>query len=229
MDLQRARFHLTRLEFSLGKRRFEKTKRPNLSLFHSIERWWLARNPNGDQQDPDDILVQRYQQRRASAALDLLLVRHAQALYHFLLTLSDALLAEDISQQSWLTFIEKPERFQTGRALFRTWLFGNARHSLIDELRRLARWNWQPLEEIDDHDDESWQQELYFESSETLQALFDEALKQLSFVQKEALMLQLEGFCLQDIADITGEKTETIKSRLRFARKQLKQLMEADA
>lgn len=201
-----------------------------MSLFQNIERWWLARNNAELSPDEnDDELVQTYQQRRSNAALELLMLRHAQALYHFLITLSDALLAEDISQLTWLKFIERPETYQARKALFRTWIFGNGRNALIDELRRLARWDWQPLDEVTEQTDNDWQAELFFDQSESLQELFDQALIKLPFAQKEALMLQLEGFSLQDIAHITGEKSETIKSRLRFARKQLKQLMEVNA
>ena len=45
----------------------------------------------------------------------------------------------------------------------------------------------------------------------------------LSFVQREALTLQQEGFSLEDIVAITQSNPETIKTRLRYARQNLKQ------
>jgi DNA-directed RNA polymerase specialized sigma24 family protein len=40
------------------------------------------------------------------------------------------------------------------------------------------------------------------------------------------LLLQLEGFSLEDIASISGSSAETVKSRLRYARASLSQALE---
>ena len=52
-----------------------------------------------------------------------------------------------------------------------------------------------------------------------------EAIGQLPIDQRDALLLQQQGFSQQDIAAITGTGEETIKSRLRYARRQLRQLL----
>ena len=49
-----------------------------------------------------------------------------------------------------------------------------------------------------------------------------ENLKTLSNEQTEALLLKIEGFSYQEIADITSSKTETVKSRLRYATEHLR-------
>ena len=54
------------------------------------------------------------------------------------------------------------------------------------------------------------------------------ALASLPVLQREAILLQLEEFSLDDIAQITRELPETIKSRLRYARERLAQLMGED-
>ena len=58
-------------------------------------------------------------------------------------------------------------------------------------------------------------------------ALLD-ALAVLSAVQREAFLLQAEaGMSLEEIAQATGVGTETAKSRLRYARARLRELLAA--
>ena len=164
-------------------------------------------------------LYSRYQQAGDISALEQLIALHGNALYHFLLRQSDRTLAEDISQQCWLKLVNGHAAF-AGQSSFKTWLFTLARHSLIDELRRLNRWNWQAM------DDDIAAPVLC--PAETLSQLqqrgqFNELLNQLPFVQRESLMLQLEGFSLQDICQITAQGAETVKSRLRYARQFMQQ------
>jgi len=114
--------------------------------------------------------------------------------------------------------------FQRLTATFKTWLFTLGRNTLVDELRRINRWVWQTLDEepllgVED-------EVLEFIEQADIQHQFDQALCTMPLLQREALMLQLEGFSLQQIADICQENAETIKSRLRFARNHLKQTLE---
>ena len=196
-----------------------------MTLLTSVQHWWIDRKISRSTTTlSDSELISRYAVEWQPHLIGILIERHGDALFHFLVTLSDNFLAEDTSQHTWLKVIEQPSRYQPQKALFRTWLFTLGRNSLIDELRKLARWQWhsieeQPLESLPDED-------LSFDNSENLQEQFNEALVSLPFLQKEALMLQLEGFSLKGISEITGEKQETIKSRLRFAKKALKLKME---
>lgn len=198
-----------------------------MTLISQIQRWWQDRSDESFyHQLSDEQLLVHYQTQCTQAALSILIQRHSDALYHFLLTLSDAHLAEDICQATWLKLVERPDRFQNNQAQFRTWLFTTGRHALIDELRRLNRWQWASLDELTEQDNEDWNEHLTFARHPDIQAKFDDALVQMPFAQREALMLQLDGFSLADIAVITQEKQETIKSRLRFARHFLKKTLE---
>jgi len=198
-----------------------------LTLLSNLQRWWIERSVDPSfHQLSDEALLQAYQAQQSSGALNVLINRHSDALYHFLLTLSDASAAEDICQHTWLKIIEHPSRYQFKTAQFRSWLFTTARNALIDELRRKNRWQWSPLDDLEEHELNDWQEDMSFTVREDLQAAFNQALADLPFAQKEALMLQLDGFSLTDIADITHEKPETIKSRLRFARQCLKSTLE---
>lgn len=197
-----------------------------MTLISNLQHWWRQRSEADWSNATDTELLQRYIGNSAAGAMDELIHRHGDALYHFLLTLSDAVLAEDISQQSWLKLIEKPERYQHQAAQFRTWLFTIGRHAVIDELRRQQRWQWQDLADTDESDLPHWQEELAFTDQPGLSESFNQSLEALPFHQREAITLQLEDFSLLDIASITGEKQETIKSRLRFAKARLKKALE---
>ncbi len=200
-----------------------------MTLFSNVQHWWQGRvSFDAAHQYDDEKLLKLYEQTQKPYWFEMLFKRHTDPLFHYLLSLSDNNVAEDIAQQTWLIVIEKPERYQPTTASFRTWLFTLSRNRLIDELRRINRWQWQSIEENPELAGELESEELVLIDHPKIQETFDKALSELPFVQRESLMLQLEGFSLTDIANITGEKAETIKSRLRFARKQLKQTMEVN-
>jgi RNA polymerase sigma-70 factor (ECF subfamily) len=56
---------------------------------------------------------------------------------------------------------------------------------------------------------------------------FNIAIIQLPFHQRETLIFQQEGFSVMEIAQLTNESFETVKSRLRYARNNLKEMLGA--
>jgi len=144
-------------------------------------------------------------------------------LYHFLLTLSDSTLAKDISQLTWLKVMEKKHLYRDS-GMFKAWLFTLARNLLIDEYRKNQKF-------VNDNDISTFvaPEPDYKQTQDRLQR-FNRALENLPFVQKEAFCLQQEMFSLEDIASITHNNIETVKSRLRYAkdnlREQLKDMVE---
>ncbi len=165
-----------------------------------------------------EALLRGFSRTGERAYLAKLIAQCGDDLYYFLLKQSDAKMAEEVCQQSWLKVMEMHHSFQ-GRSSFKTWLFTIARHCLLDELRRQQRWQAIASEDelvaVDDV--------LAKISQQQQQLVFEEQLKLLPFAQREALILQLEGFSLAEIAQITAQPDETIKSRLRYARQFLQQ------
>jgi len=153
--------------------------------------------------------------------------RFANDLYHFLLTLSDVQLASDIAQKTWLKVYEKPQRYQA-TAGFKAWLFTVARNALIDEFRKQSRLVSLLDDDIGSLDTHHIVERLspIEEDANDIHAAFDAALSALSFTQREAFCLQQEGFSLEQIAHITAQQKETIKTRLRYARETLKRKLE---
>jgi RNA polymerase sigma-70 factor (ECF subfamily) len=174
-----------------------------------------------NKQPPPEQVMADYIMHKDKKAITALYNTFADDMYHYLLTLSEPSTAQDIVQKTWLKVIEKPHSYHTSGSL-KAWLFTMARNALIDELRKTKRWT-----ELDEqHEEVSVFTPPKFENKGNIQALFDEALMLLPFQQREAFCLQQEGFSLSDIALMTDSKQETIKTRLRYAKTKLKELLE---
>lgn len=140
-------------------------------------------------------------------------------LYHYLLSLSDNTMAEDVVQSTWLKVMRAQNK--SAPANIKAWLFTIARNTLIDELRKQNKWQHV---ELDDQIACSNKLELHVEKEAQLEQ-FNIALHALPFLQREAFIFQQEGFSLMQIANLTNESQETIKSRLRYARNYLKKAL----
>lgn len=178
---------------------------------------WLVKNASNEK------LMVRYSDTGDQMLLARLYDECGNDLYHFLLTLSDATLAKDISQKTWLKVMEKKHLYQ-GNGLFKAWLFTLARNLLIDDYR-LIKPSSAELDGISAN-------EISLQPDDPFLSRFNQALSQLPFVQREAFCLQQEGFALKEIAHITHAPIETTKSRLRYAkealRESLKDIIEED-
>ncbi|MBV2127759.1 sigma-70 family RNA polymerase sigma factor [Arsukibacterium indicum] len=183
---------------------------------------WFNRNSCADE------LMQQFQQSGQLQWLDKLIVQCGDDLYHFLLRQADAELAADISQQCWLKVLENRHSYRA-ESRFKTWLFTLARNALVDELRKRQRWQLTEWHDDDgagaDKDDKYHDGIAGKVAGLQQKARLAVALNQLPPLQREAILLQLEEFSLDDIAHITRELPETIKSRLRYARERLTVLM----
>ena len=102
-------------------------------------------------------------------------------------------------------------------ALFRTWLYQIARNRLVDFRRRKDNAH-ATLDDVPEPAADAGADE----RGELQQQLMG-AITRLPGEQRDALLLQEQGFSLREIADITGQVEETVKSRLRYARGQLRQ------
>ncbi len=163
----------------------------------------------------DETLMSRYADTGEEKLLSLLYDRCNKDLFHFLLVMTDEDTAREIAQRTWLKVIERRQRYQP-KGRFIAWLFTLARHTLIDEYRKTARFT-EEMADIALPENPS--------SSELVNAL-PAALARLPFPQREAFCLHQEGFGVQEIANMCDESAETIKSRIRYARQQLQKMLE---
>jgi RNA polymerase sigma-70 factor (ECF subfamily) len=186
-------------------------------------------------------LIQRYAKNKECQFLGQLYDNCERDLYYFLLTLTDKELAQEIAQHTWLKVIEKSHLYRT-HGSFKSWLFTISRRCLIDEFRKQGRFD-QLLEEPSEgqkvHDSASKNQdhdssmnltdvELVSanESESSFINQFNIGLSLLPFSQKEAFCLQQEGFSLAQIAQLTASESETVRSRIRYAKQALKKHLE---
>lgn len=156
--------------------------------------------------------------------LSLLVEQFNLSIYHYLLSQANKELAEDVVQTTWLKVMKSHSASQQQskpQSNVKGWLFTIARNTLIDEFRRQQKWQSQLLDE---------NKMLTVNLEKSLQEAdrltqFNAALGQLPFLQREAFIFQQEGFSLNEIAELTNDSFETVKSRLRYARNNLSHLL----
>jgi RNA polymerase sigma factor (sigma-70 family) len=178
-----------------------------------------------------EILLTRYIATSKEKYITLLVQQFNQSIYHYLLSQSDKETAEDVIQLMWLKVMTTTATNQM-HSNVKSWLFTIARNTLIDELRRQKRWQSQPLDEATLSADVSLSGQLRSHSLEQESdkkaklTIFNHGITLLPFLQREAFIFQQEGFSVRQIAELTQESFETIKSRLRYARTNLKNFLE---
>ena len=164
--------------------------------------------------DPESLMM-RFCQTGSQTDLSRLFNYYGQDLYHYLVSLSNPEIAEDVSQKTWLKVIEKKHLYRE-QASLKAWLFTIAANTLRDEVRQSSRHISTELAQFDTL------LTTCSESHESILERYNEALMQLPFKQRESFILQQEGFSLAQIAEITSDPQETIKTRLRYAKQHLK-------
>lgn len=160
-----------------------------------------------------------------AGAWDALFRRFQLPLYVYVFELvRDEQTSLDIVQE---TFINAARHIGSLRndAKFGSWLFGIAHQKCIQRWRKQAR-EEMLREEFSNISDEleTGPDELLIRQEE--EAEFMNLLDQLPAPQKSVLLLYfMEDFSLEEIAGITGVSVGTVKSRLHYAKKSLRQLV----
>lgn len=169
----------------------------------------------------DDALMLAFHQGDAHA-FESLYARHKDGLFAFLYrSCGDNALSEEIAQDTWMAVVKASADYER-RGHFKTWLYQIGRHRLYDHWRRGAL-ETETLDEVV----EPIGHETPVADHENMQrqnALM-QAVAALPPEQRDTLLLQEQGFSLTDIATITDSAAETVKSRLRYARKSLRQTL----
>lgn len=185
---------------------------------------------NISQQQLDKTLMLAYAKGDATA-FDLLYAKHKLAVYRFFIrqNLTTAL-AEELCHDTWLKLINNRLSYQAN-ALFTTYLFTIARRIAIDHAQKKSvvyekQHIENNLDNLDKRDNTKAQQitELnnssQFDASinQTLAAAIKQQIAALPFDQREVFILKQEaGFSIDDIAKITFQNKEKVKSCWRYA------------
>ena len=186
----------------------------------------------------DESLMLDYQ-NGDSVAFEVLYQRHKDKLFNFIYrSCRNPEVVEDVAHEVWIAVIRNIDSYQP-KAKFTTYLYQITRNKIIDHGRRQKS---KPIDGVDDDVDFenlSRQDGLHslqpsaghdadnqLEWMHLLNQLMD-ALARLPDEQREAFLLKEQGFNQKEIADITETTPETVKSRVRYARKSLKQTLGA--
>ena len=177
--------------------------------------------------DSDEALMLAYASNQAGA-FDVLYARHKDAVYRFFLrqhgaNAQDNSVAEELCHDCWMKIIKHRHNYQHS-AKFTTWLYTIARHTAMDFYQKK---HLHLVETGHNLDDEEGQQGHVTLSDGTEQQRLQQALQQaialLPLEQRQIFLLKQEGdFTLDEIADITQEKKEKVKSSWRYALQKLR-------
>jgi RNA polymerase sigma factor (sigma-70 family) len=184
-----------------------------------------------DAGESDEALIGRYARGDAAAFVPLYR-RHEMRVWRYLeRNVGNRATADELMQEVWFAVARDAVRYQpTSR--FTTWLFTIARNRMIDSIRTSRQ--QVSLETL------GYEAELVVQQLTTAPnagplaavvvrdqaAALTQALGQLPREQRDAFLLQIEGdLSVEEVATITQSSFETTKSRLRYARTKLRELL----
>jgi RNA polymerase sigma factor (sigma-70 family) len=175
----------------------------------------------------DEDLMQAYAAGDA-AAFDRLYGKHKGGIYRYLLRhCGRAATADEMFQDIWMSVVRARASYAPS-AKFTTWLYRIAHNRLVDHWRASGQF---PLASLPAHDDDDEPPDPLDNlagprgnepetrvAGKELAARIHAALAALPPAQRDVFLLHQEGGLeLSAIAELTGEGTETVKSRLRYA------------
>ncbi len=186
----------------------------------------------------DQALMCRFSEGQEEA-FALLFERHHRPLYHFILrSCGQQAIADELVQDVFERVIKAADGYEP-TAKFTTWLYTIARHRCIDRARRDGRADVYSLQnKISDGDDASadHQSQLVDEHATAAGVQADrkafrdrlqQALQTLPEDQREVFLLrEISDLKFKEIAAVIDVPVPTVKSRLRYALKKLRQQLE---
>lgn len=170
------------------------------------------------------------------AAFEILVQRHKARLYSYLLRLlRDPTEAEEVAQEAFVRAYVHADKYRN-IAKFSTWLYTIATNLVRNRIRKtrsapkLLSLHWGHDEDDDrepiDLPDPGDRPDRVFEKSE-LQGLVARGIEQIPARYREAFVLrEVNHFTYEEIAEITGLKLGTVRSRINRGRGHFRDAME---
>lgn len=192
---------------------------------------WLLLSEPLNEDSSDNTLMRCYCDGDFSA-FEILYQRHSRGLYRYIAwQTSRKDWVDEIAQDTWMRLHNARPSYRE-QAGFKTFLYKIARNRMIDMLRqhRLVLESELGNEEDGESLFERMVDQHAAEHADEKQSPQTEALhiaiSTLPKEQREALVAQqFSGLSLEEIAQLTNTSIETVKSRLRYAMKKLRQIM----
>lgn len=181
--------------------------------------------------ESDESLLGRYGHGDA-AAFEQLYRRHEMRVWRYLeRNVRNRATADELMQEVWFAVARDAGHYRP-TAKFTTWLFTIAHHRMIDSIRANRR-----LSSLDaiGHESDMVREPLSAPVSagpyaaavaRDQRGALLRAVNSLPEEQRQAFLLQMEGdLGVEEISAITGSNFETTKSRLRYARNRLREML----
>jgi RNA polymerase sigma-70 factor (ECF subfamily) len=182
----------------------------------------------GSRQDQirSELLVLRYRRGDRAALEEIVSIWERPLFYYVRRLIGSEADAWDTLQDVWFQVIRRIDKLREPSAL-PAWLYRLAHNAAVSHLRNSP--SFEPLEVGDDAvqpaEGNAEASLSAFDSAE-----IHRALDRLSLPHREVLTLRfLEGFSLAEIGEITGVSAGTVKSRLHYAKKAIRDLLEREA
>lgn len=182
------------------------------------------------QSDEQLMVIYANNKNHAQRAFSVLYERHKGPLYRFILkSINQESQADELFQDLWFRMIQHKGQFNPKQS-FTTWAYTIARRLLIDFYRKQGKRYEQAFDEsLPEHNDESTHH--YLLPEQALQQkchakALQHAVTELPPDQREVFLLFHESdLSLQQIADVTDQPKERIKSRYRYAVQKIKKML----
>jgi RNA polymerase sigma-70 factor, ECF subfamily len=176
----------------------------------------------------ETLLLLRVQARDDGAFRELVTHYERRLLYYIHRVLGNEADRSDVLQEIWIRVFLKIHTVRVPSA-FRVWLYKIAHDVAVSHLRKLRRQEAVTLrsEDVAEVPESSdWNELELLERAEQAHV----ALGLLSLAHREVLTLRfLEELELSEIAEIVGCSVGTVKSRLHYAKSEMRKLLEGDA
>jgi len=170
----------------------------------------------------DDVLIRRIA-RGDKSAMHVLFARHNLRVYRFIARLVGDGVAEDLTSDVFLDVWRNAGRFE-GRSQVSTWILAIAHYKALSHLRgRTTDYlDDEAAEAIEDPADDPARM---VEKNDT-GALLRKCLSQLSLAQREVIdLVYYHERSMEEVADILQIPEPTVRTRMFYARKRLKDLL----
>jgi RNA polymerase sigma-70 factor (ECF subfamily) len=169
----------------------------------------------------DEWIALRCQLGEPAAFADLVGEMERSLLYYVTKLLGDEDAALDVLQNVWVTAFRKIRRLDEAAAV-RSWLYRIAHGFAVDRLRK-DRSQERVERDWADHLPQAEEQSSFDQEDA---AALHRALDELDLLHREVLVLHfLEGWPVAEIASVLGCPAGTVKSRIFYAKKALKQVL----
>lgn len=178
----------------------------------------------------DRELVERVQSGDV-AAYDILVHRYRERLYSVVYNLTsnrdDAL---DLTQEAFIKAFQSINRFQ-GKSSFYTWIYRIAVNNTLSHLKKYRNRKFLSFDNLDNEASQSDIFEVIAAKTKTEKATLmkelheklNEALQKLSLKHRSVVVLfEIEGMSHEQIAEILKCSVGTVRSRLHYAKQQLR-------